>query len=204
MASGPTIVARFLADTSQMVNEVEKGSNSAGSKIKNFAKTAALAVGGAFAVDKVIEFGKASVEAAAADAESQAKLAETMRNVTGATDGTDRREREVHRRALRSRPPSPTTTCAPPWTTSCAGSGSVEEAQKALALATDVSAGTGKDLSTVTEAMMKAANGQTGASRSPRHRRRRTPSGKSAMSLDQIMANMSRHLQRSGGGGGGL
>ena len=188
-SGGPTIVARFLADTSQMVNEVEKGSTSAGSKIKNFAKNAALAVGGAFAVDKVIEFGKASVEAAAADAEAQAKLATTLRNVTGATD-SQIASNEKFISGLSKQTAIADDDLRPAMDSLVRGFGSVEKAQAALALSTDVAAGTGKDLSTVTEAMMKAANGQTGAL-GRLGIATKDSSGK-ALSLDQIMANMSR------------
>ena len=45
MAAGPTIVAKFLADTSQMSGEVDKATGSAASKIGSFAKGAALALG---------------------------------------------------------------------------------------------------------------------------------------------------------------
>src|SRR5262245_43989114 len=85
MATGPSIVAKFLADTSQLTSDVDKATSSAGSSISSFAKKAALAIGGAFAVREIVDFGKAAVEAAAADAESQAQLAAALQNVTGAT-----------------------------------------------------------------------------------------------------------------------
>src|SRR4051812_24848867 len=86
MADGPTIIARFLADTSKMEDGVDKAAGGAGARMGDFAKKASLAIGGAFAVDKVLDFGKASIEAAAADAEAQEKLANTLRNVAGASD----------------------------------------------------------------------------------------------------------------------
>ena len=86
MASGPTIVAKFTADTSKLTSEVDGTAGKAGSSMSSMAKGAALAIGGAFVVDKVVDFGKASVEAAAADAEAQAQLAASLKNTTGATD----------------------------------------------------------------------------------------------------------------------
>ena len=188
MASGPTIVAQFVADTSKMTSEVDKASTESGSRLKNFAKGAATALGGAFAVDKIVEFGKASVEAAAADAESQAKLATTIRNVTGATEGQIAAN-EKFIAGLSKQTAIADDDLRPAMDKLVRGFGSVEEAQKALSLATDVSAGTGKDLSTVTEAMMKAANGQTGAL--GRLGIQTKDAGGKALSLDQIMQNMS-------------
>lgn len=95
MASGPTIVAKFVADTSKMTGDVETAGGKMENSIGKFASKAALAVGGAFAVSAVVDFGKASVEAAAADAEAQDSLARTMKNVTGARR-SDRRQRGLH------------------------------------------------------------------------------------------------------------
>jgi hypothetical protein len=62
------------------------------------------------------------------------------------------------------------------------GFGNAEDAQKALSLATDVSAGTGKDLATVSDALMKAANGSTGALSRRWASRSRTPTGRPSRS----------------------
>ncbi|HKE74326.1 MAG TPA: hypothetical protein VKB57_11965, partial [Acidimicrobiales bacterium] len=86
MPAGPTIVAKFMADTSNLTSEVDKAASGSESKLTNFAKNAALAIGGAFAVTKVVEFGKASVQAASEDAAAQAQLAAALKNTTGATD----------------------------------------------------------------------------------------------------------------------
>src|SRR4051812_30660357 len=86
MASGPTITAKFLADTSEMSSEIDKATSGATSKLGSFGKTAAAAVGGAFVADKIVDFGKASVEAASADAEAQQQLAAALKNTAGASD----------------------------------------------------------------------------------------------------------------------
>jgi len=187
VASGPTIVAKFLADTKQLTGEVDKATSSASDRLGSFAKGAALAIGGAFAVDKVVEFGKASVDAAAADAAAQALLASALKNTTGATDaqvaGAEKFIANLSKQAAIA-----DDDLRPALATLARGFGDTEKAQSALSLATDVAAGTGKDLSTVTEAMMKAANGQTGAL--GRLGIATKDSAGNALSLDQIMANM--------------
>lgn len=188
MAAGPTIVAKFIADTRQMTNEVDNATTSTGSKISGWAKKAALAVGGAFAVTEVVQFGKASVEAAAADAEAQAKLAQTLKNVTGATDAQVAAN-EKFIAGLSKQTAIADDDLRPAMDNLVRGFKDTEQAQRALALATDVSAGTGKDLNTVTTAMMKAANGQTGAL-SKLGIETKNADG-SAKSLDQIMQSMS-------------
>lgn len=189
MASGPTIVAKFLADTSQMEDGVDKAASGAGSKLGDFAKKAAFAIGGAFAVDKIIDFGKASVEAAAADAEAADKLAQTLRNVTGATDDQIASS-EAFISNLSKQAAIADDDLRPAMDTLVRGFGNAEDAQKALSLATDVSAGTGKDLSTVSEALMKASMGSTGALKKMGVEVENADG--SAKSLDQIMGDMSK------------
>ena len=188
MAVGPTIVAKFLADTSKMTDEVDKATSSAGSKIGGFAKNAALALGGAFAVSSIVDFGKASVEAAAADAEAADKLAQTMRNVAGASDEVIA-SNEDFIGSLSKSAAIADDDLRPAMDKLVRGFGNTEDAQKALSLATDVSAGSGKDLATVTDAMMKAANGSTGALSKMGVEVKKADG--SAKSLDEIMADMS-------------
>jgi phage-related protein len=162
MASGPTIVAKFIADTSNLTSGVDKAAGGIKSKLGSMAGKAGLAIGGAFAVGAVVKFGKASVDAAEADAESQAILAQTMKNTTGATqDQIDASEKFIAN--LSKQTSIADDDLRPAMSDLVRGFGNAEDAQKALALATDISAGTGKDLGTVSQALMKAANGQTGA-----------------------------------------
>jgi hypothetical protein len=189
VASGPTITAKFVADTSQLVNEVGKVEQSAGSRLKSFAGKAALALGGAFAVSQVAEFGKASVDAAAADAKAQAILADTMRNVTGATDAQIA-STESFLSALSKSTAVADDDLRPALANLIRGFGDAGEAQDALSLATDVSAGTGKDLVSVTEAMAKAALGNTGAL--GRLGIKTKDAAGHALTLDQIMGDMAR------------
>ena len=72
--AGPSITTKFLADTSRMTGDVDKATSGMGGSIKNFAKGAAVALGGAFAVDKVIDFTKQSINAASDLNESMSKV----------------------------------------------------------------------------------------------------------------------------------
>jgi hypothetical protein len=186
MATGPTITAKFIADTSKMTSEVDKATSDAGTKMSSFAKNAAIALGGAFVVDKVVDFGKKSVEAAAADAEAQAKLAQALKSTTGATDAQVAGAESFISKLSQSAAIAD-DDLRPALATLARGFGDTQKAQEALSIATDISAGTGKDLNTVSEAMMKAAQGNTGAL-GKLGIATKDASGK-ALTLDQIMAN---------------
>ena len=187
MATGPTITAKFIADTSQLTSEVDKAASGAGSRLDGFAKNAAIAIGSAFVADKVIDFGKATVDAAAADAEAQAKLATALKNTTGATDAQVAAAEKFISNLSQSAAIAD-DDLRPALATLARGFGDTQKAQDALSIATDVAAGTGKDLKTVTEAMMKAAQGNTGAL--GRLGIATKDASGNALSLDQIMANM--------------
>src|SRR5580765_5462653 len=85
LGAGPTITAKFLADTSQLISEVDKATGQAGNSLTSFGKKAAIALGTGFVADKVIDFGRAAVTAASDDAEAQGLLAAALKNTTGAT-----------------------------------------------------------------------------------------------------------------------
>jgi hypothetical protein len=72
--AGPQIVTRFLADTSRMTADVDSATTGMGSKVKDFAKGAALAIGGAFAATAVVDFAKESIAAASDLEESISKI----------------------------------------------------------------------------------------------------------------------------------
>jgi hypothetical protein len=187
MASGPTITAKFLADTSQMTSGIDKATSDAGGKMSSFAKTAATVVGGAFVADKVLDFGKASVEAAAADAEAQAQLAAALKNTTGATTAQVAAAEDFVSNLSKSAAIAD-DDLRPALATLARGFGDTGKAQDALTLATDVAAGTGKDLATVTAAMSKGALGSTGALGKLGVATK--DAAGHALSMDQIMANL--------------
>jgi hypothetical protein len=160
MAIG-AVTARIITQYS------DKGSKKASSDIKKLGKSfdkfagkvgkafgLAAAAGAAFA----IKVGIDSVKAAIADEKSQALLANSLRNTTGATDAAiaateawiDRTQRAygVVDDDLR-----------PALAKLAAMTGSVTSAQKLLGLAIDVSAGGGVDLESATNAVTKAMQG---------------------------------------------
>jgi hypothetical protein len=187
--SGPTIVAKFVADTSNLTKGVDSAATQNQNRLSSFAKTAAITIGGAFAATAVINFGKDAIAAATADAEAQAKLAQTLKNVTGATDDQIAAS-EDYISNLSKQAAIADDDLRPALDKLVRGFGNTEDAQKALTLATDVSAGTGKDLAAVTDAMMKAAQGNTGALKKMGVEVKNADG--SAKSLDEIMASMAK------------
>jgi hypothetical protein len=97
-------------------------------------------------------------KAAAEDDLAATKLATTLQNVTGATSKTvAQTERYITKLALATGVAD--DQLRPSLDRLVRATGSVTEAQKLQALALDISAGTGKDLSAVTEALGKAQEG---------------------------------------------
>jgi phage-related protein len=160
MASGPSILARFIADTSQLTSGVDKATNDMSSALTSFALKAGAALAGAFAVDKVIDFAKGGVEAAIKAEQSANRLALSLKNVTGATKEQIAANEDflsgLSKTAVISK-----GELRPAMDLLVRGFEDTEQAQKALALATDISAGTGKDLADVAQALMKAGDGST-------------------------------------------
>jgi hypothetical protein len=168
MADGSrTLKLSILADVDNLkkgLTQAGDDTDSFGTKLGSFgikagaafaaAGAAALAYAGVLLVDGV----KSAIE----DEAAQAKLATTLENVTGATDAqiaateswittqglslgiTDDELRPALERLTRA-------------------TGDVSEAQKLASLAFDISAGTGKSLEAVSNALGKAVEGNTGA-----------------------------------------
>lgn len=160
MASPAVLKIDIIADATKALKQMGLVEDKAkgGLGFTKTAKTIAGAVGSA----AIIGFGKDAANAAATDAEAQSKLAQTIRNVTGASDDQIA-SNENWLSSLSKSTAIADDDLRPALDMLVRGFGNTEDAQKALSLATDVSAGTGKDLTQVTEAMMKAANGSTGA-----------------------------------------
>lgn len=167
MAGIPKVKITFDADFDELKRGV-KGAQAEvegfGDKVGKFGKMAGLAFAAAGAA--ALAYGavllKQGVESAIADEKAQAKLALTLQNVTGATDAqisaiesqilqtslltgvTDDELRPSFERLLRATKDS-------------------DEALKLQKVAIDVAAGSGKSLEAVTNAMARAAEGNTGA-----------------------------------------
>lgn len=165
MAGIPKVKITFDADFDELkrgVKGAEAEVQGFGDKVGKFGKMAgaAFAVAGAAALAYAGVLLKQGVESAIADEAAQAKLATTLQNVTGATDAqiaavesqilqtslltglTDDELRPSFERLVRATKDS-------------------DAALKLQSIAVDVAAGSGKSLEAVTNAMAKAAEGNT-------------------------------------------
>ena len=157
------LTLKLLADIDNFTKNINKADNEVttfGDKISKFGKVAGaafLAAGAAAAVyagKLAIDGVKSAIE----DEAAQAKLAATLRNVTGATDAQIKATEDyVLKQSLlfgitddQLRPSLDRLTRA---------TGDVTKAQKLQALAIDISAATGKSLQAVTESLSKAQEG---------------------------------------------
>ena len=168
MATGTrALTLKLLADVDNFTKNLktaDKDVKSFGDRTAEFGKKAGLAfaAAGAAAVAYAGKLAIDGVKSAIADAAAQTKLALTLKNVTAATDDqiaatedyitqtslavgiTDDELRPSLERLSRA-------------------TGDLEKAQKLQAVAIDVAAGSGKSLEAVTNAMAKAAEGNTAA-----------------------------------------
>ena len=165
MAGIPKVKITFDADFDELkrgIKGAETEVQGFGDKMGKFGKMAgaAFAVAGAAALAYAGVLLKQGVESAIADEQAQAKLATTLQNVTGATDAqiaavesqilqtslltglTDDQLRPSFERLVRATQDS-------------------DAALKLQSVAIDVAAGSGKSLEAVTNAMAKAAEGNT-------------------------------------------
>ena len=124
--------------------------------VKNLAKT----IGIAFSVTAVLAYGKAAVKAAAADEKAQKQLGLALKNVGL---GRDAASSEAYIQKLQSEFGIVDDKLRPAYQTLAVATRSSSEAQRLLNLALDISASTGKDLSSVTGALSKAFLGNNTA-----------------------------------------
>lgn len=137
--------------------KLEKQFAEAGKKMAKAFGVAALAVG-AFAV----KLGKDAVQAAMEDQKSQTLLANALRNTVGATDAAIAAS-EAFVTSLQMQLGVADDQLRPALSTLVIASGDLAQAQTLLGLALDVSAGSGKSLEAVTNALAKAQNGNFSA-----------------------------------------
>ena len=159
------LTLKLLADVDNFTKNLNKADGEVttfGSKVSDFGKKAGLAfaAAGAAAVAYAGKLAIDGVQSAIADAAAQEKLALTLQNVTGATEAqiaatedyitktslafgvTDDELRPSLERLARS-------------------TGDLQRAQELQTIAIDVAAGSGKSLEAVTNAMARAAEGNT-------------------------------------------
>jgi hypothetical protein len=162
-----TLKLSILADVDQLKKSLTTGSTEVqgfGDKIGDFGKKAGLAfaaagVAAAAYAGKLLVDG---VKSAIADEAAQTKLATTLENVTGATNAQIKAvEAQILKTSLLTGKTD--DELRPSLDRLLRSTKNVEEAQKLQAIALDISAGSGKSLEVVSNALAKAAEGQNTA-----------------------------------------
>ena len=159
------LTLKLLADVDNFTKNLNKADNevlSFGDKVSEFGKKAGLAfaAAGAAAVGYAGKLAIDGVKSAIADAAAQEKLALTLKNVTGATDAQiAATEDYITKTSLAFGVTD--EDLRPSLERLARATGDVTKAQKLQAVALDVAAGSGKSLEAVTNAMAKAAEGNT-------------------------------------------
>jgi hypothetical protein len=166
MATGTrALTLKLLADVDNFTRNLKGADNEVqtfGGKVSEFGKKAGLAfaaagaAAGAYAAKLAIDGVKSAIE----DAAAQTKLALTLKNVTGATEAQiSATEDYITKTSLAVGITD--DELRPSLERLSRATGDLNKAQKLQAVAIDVAAGSGKSLETVTNAMAKAAEGQT-------------------------------------------
>ncbi len=122
----------------------------------------AFAALGAAAGAAAIKIGVDAVKAAIEDEKAQVSLAQTLKNVTKATDAQVKATEDYIDKTARATGIAD-DQLRPSLDRLVRSTQDVTKAQKLQQLALDIAAGTGKDLATVTEALGKAYDGNLGA-----------------------------------------
>jgi hypothetical protein len=168
MATGTrALTLKLLADVDNFTKNLDKADKDVatfGDKVGDFGKKAGLAfaAAGAAAVAYAGKLAIDGVKSAIADAAAQEKLALTLKNVTGATDAQiAATEDYITKTSLAFGVTD--DDLRPSLERLSRATGDLEKAQKLQAVAIDVAAGSGKSLEAVTNAMAKAAEGNTAA-----------------------------------------
>jgi hypothetical protein len=168
MATGTrALTLKLLADVDNFTKNLDKADKDVatfGDKVSDFGKKAGLAfaAAGAAAVAYAGKLAIDGVKSAIADAAAQEKLALTLKNVTGATeDQIAATEDYITATSLAFGITD--DDLRPSLERLARATGDVEKAQKLQAVAIDVAAGSGKSLEAVTNAMARAAEGNTAA-----------------------------------------
>jgi phage-related protein len=167
MAGIPKIKITFDADFDELKKGVKGAQNEVegfGSKVGDFAKKAgaAFALAGAAAAAYAGKLLIDGVKSAIADEAAQAKLATTLGNVTGATDAQIKAvEEQITKTSLLTGLTD--DELRPSLDRLLRSTKDITKAQDLQSIAIDVAAGSGKSLEAVTNAMAKAAEGNTAA-----------------------------------------
>lgn len=158
-----TLKLSVLADVSELtkgLNKASKQTDTFAHKLTGFGKKAgiAMAAAGAAAAVFAVKLGVDSVKAAIEDDKAARKLAQTLQNVTHATKKqTDAVEKYITKTTLRTGIED--DQLRPALARLIRSTEDAAKAQDLLNLALDISAGTGKSLDTVANALGKAYDG---------------------------------------------
>jgi hypothetical protein len=168
MATGTrALTLKLLADVDNFTKNLDKADKDVatfGDKVSDFGKKAGLAfaAAGAAAVAYAGKLAIDGVKSAIADAAAQEKLAITLKNVTGATDDQIKATEDYITKTSLAFGVTD-DDLRPSLERLARATGDLEKAQKLQTVAIDVAAGSGKSLEAVTNAMAKAAEGNTAA-----------------------------------------
>ena len=167
MAGSRTLKLSILADVDDLKKKLNAGEqevNGFAGKVEKFgaAAKAAFAAAAAAAAAYAVKLAVDGVQAAIEDEAAQKRLANALKNVT---DATDAQIASIEEQILKT---SLATGVAddqlrPAFQRLAVATGSLTKSQDLLTLALDISAATGKDVETVSNALGKAYEGNTGA-----------------------------------------
>lgn len=167
MAGNRTLKLSILADVDDLKKKLGTADNEVqgfGDKLGKFGKVAgaAFAAAGAAAVAYAGKLAIDGVKSAIEDEAAQLRLATALKNVTGATDAQIAATEDYITKTTLATGVTD-DELRPSLQRLVTATNDVKEAQRLQAIALDVSAGSGKSLEAVTNAMAKAAEGNTGA-----------------------------------------
>ena len=167
MAGSRTLKLSILADVDNLKKNLDAGSKEVegfGGKLEKFGKVAAAAFAAAAAA-ALAYAGKLAIDgvkAAIEDEAAQQRLANALKNVTNATDAQIAAlEDQITQMSLAFGVAD--DQLRPAYQRLATATGDLEQSEKALQLALDISAATGKDVEAVANALAKAYEGNTGA-----------------------------------------
>ncbi|NBW17433.1 MAG: hypothetical protein EBR82_56575 [Caulobacteraceae bacterium] len=165
MAGSRTLKLSILADVDDLKKKLDTGSKEVegfGGKMEKFGKVAAAAfaaaaaAAAAYAVKLAVDGVKAAIE----DEAAQLRLANALKNVTGATEAQiSAVEEQILKTSLATGVAD--DQLRPALQRLATATGSVTQSQDLLNLALDISAATGKSVETVSNALAKAYEGNT-------------------------------------------
>jgi len=167
MADIRTLKLALLADTKNFIDgldRADKETRTFTNKLDDALKAGAaafLAVGAA-AGAMAVKIGVDAVKAAIEDEKAQLSLAQTLRNTTKATDAQIKATEDYIDKTSRATGVTD-DQLRPSLDRLVRSTNDITKAQKLQQLALDISAGTGKDLATITEGLGKAYDGNLGA-----------------------------------------